>query len=84
MPPAGDLAYNPGMCPDWESNLRPFISAGAQSTEPYQPGQDLFFNSKYLSINKDLSIKYMEHVGSFMLRMRKVIKKSSKNENLVY
>ena len=20
-PPAGDLARNPGMCPDWESNL---------------------------------------------------------------
>ena len=22
--PTGDLAHNPGMCPDWESNLRPF------------------------------------------------------------
>ena len=20
MPPTGDLAHNPGMCPDWESN----------------------------------------------------------------
>ena len=38
-PPTGDLAGNPGMCPDWESNLRPFGSqAGAQSTEPHQPG----------------------------------------------
>ena len=28
------------MCPDWESNLRPFGSqVGAQSTEPHQPGQ---------------------------------------------
>ena len=26
MPPTGDLAYNPGMCPDWELNLRPFGS----------------------------------------------------------
>ena len=35
----GDLARNPGMCPDWESNQRPFgWQAGAQSTEPYQPG----------------------------------------------
>ena len=32
-PPTGDLAQNPGICPDWKSNLRPFRSqAGAQST----------------------------------------------------
>ena len=38
-PPTGDLASNPGMCPDWESNQQPFVSqAGAQSTEPHQPG----------------------------------------------
>ena len=29
----------PRMCPDWESNQRPFGSqASAQSTEPRQPG----------------------------------------------
>ena len=40
-PPTGDLAWNPGMCPDWESNRqRSFHSqAGAQSTDPHQPGQ---------------------------------------------
>ena len=39
MPPTGDLAHNPGMCPDWGSNQRPFaLEAGAQSTEPHQPG----------------------------------------------
>ena len=39
VPPTGDLAHNPGTCPDWESNWRPFSSqAGAQSTEPHQPG----------------------------------------------
>ena len=33
-PPIGDLACNPGMCPDWESNRRPFgLQACAQSTE---------------------------------------------------
>ena len=42
-PPTGDLALNPGMCPDWESDQRPFGSqAGAQSTEPHQPGPHLF------------------------------------------
>ena len=34
-----DLAHNPGVCPDWESNQRPFgLQAGTQSTEPHQPG----------------------------------------------
>ena len=38
-PPTGDLACNQGMCPDWESNQRPFVSEfGTQSTEPHQPG----------------------------------------------
>ena len=39
-PPTGDLAHNPGTCPDWESNRQPFGSqASTQSTEPHQPGQ---------------------------------------------
>ena len=39
-PPAGDLVYNPGMCPRWELNQQRFGSqAGTQSTEP---GQDFF------------------------------------------
>ena len=28
-PPSGDLANNPGMCPDWESNRQPFIHTPA-------------------------------------------------------
>ena len=44
-PPTGDLAQNPGMCPEWESNQRSFGSqAGTQSTEPHQPGLFLGFN----------------------------------------
>ena len=40
-PPTGDLACNPSMCPDWESNQWPFGSqAGTQSTEPYQLGRE--------------------------------------------
>ena len=47
VPPTGDLARNPGMCPDWESNWRPFGSqASTQSTEPYQPGQVIFFKKE--------------------------------------
>ena len=38
-PPPEDLAHNPGMCPDWESNQQTFGSqAYAQSTELHQPG----------------------------------------------
>ena len=41
--PTGDLANNPDMCPDWESNLWPFGSqAGIQSTEPHLPGAAVF------------------------------------------
>ena len=40
VPPTGDLAHNPGTCPDWELNWRPFdLQASAQSTEPHQPGR---------------------------------------------
>ena len=40
MPHTGDLACNPGMCPDWESNWRPCgFQAGTKSTEPHQPGR---------------------------------------------
>ena len=41
MPPTGDLAYNPGMCSEWESNQQPFLQVGTQSTEPHQPGPSL-------------------------------------------
>ena len=40
--PTGDLAHNPGMCPDWESNQRLFGSQViTRSTEPHQPGRFL-------------------------------------------
>ena len=41
-PPSGDPARNPGMCPNWESNWRPYGSqAGTQSIEPHQPGRPI-------------------------------------------
>ena len=46
VPPTGDLAHNPGMGPDWESNWGPFgLQASAQSTEPHQPGLNLIFHT---------------------------------------
>ena len=44
IPPTGDLAHNPGMNPDWESNQLPCgLQAGAQSTEPHQTGRKGLF-----------------------------------------
>ena len=44
VPPTGDLARYPGMCPDWELNHQPFgLQASAQSTELHQPGHITFF-----------------------------------------
>ena len=44
VPPTGDLACNPGMCPDWELNQKLSGSqAGAQSTESHQPGPEISF-----------------------------------------
>ena len=49
VPPTGDLAHNPGTCPDWESNRWPFHSrASAQSTEPHQPGWHTLFKGFFL------------------------------------
>ena len=43
-PPTGDLARNPGLCPDRKLNQRPFCSQGGpQPTEPRQPGPDRAF-----------------------------------------
>ena len=42
LPPTGDLACNPGMCPDWESNLQPFgLQACTPSTELHKPGHNV-------------------------------------------
>ena len=50
-PPTGDLAHNPGMHPDWESNTWPLGSwAGAQSTKPHQLGLSLRFLILLLSL----------------------------------
>ena len=53
-PPTGwgpELACNPGMCRDQESNCPPFGSqAGAQTTEPHQPA--CFINIIVLSLSQ--------------------------------
>ena len=56
VPPTGDLAHNPGMCRDCEWNRQPFGSqAGAQFTEPHQPGWILIFFRGSLYIDLDFS-----------------------------
>ena len=49
IPSTGDLACNPGLCPEWEWNQQPFGSqAGGPSTELDQPGLFFFFFLVYL------------------------------------
>ena len=56
-PPTGDLAHNPGMCPDWELNWWPSGSQiGIQSTEAHQPGLNLSLNE----ISKEKFQKYFK------------------------
>ena len=38
-PPTGGLALNPGVCPDWELNQRPF---GSQDSTQFPISQGLF------------------------------------------
>ena len=52
-PPTGDLAWNPGVCPDWESNWQPLgLLAHAQLTEPQQPEQFLYILVLNFKLNK--------------------------------
>ena len=49
--PTGDKAGNPGMCPGWELNWRPFgLQAHAQSTEPHQPGPATIIFDQHVKI----------------------------------
>ena len=49
LPRTGDLASNPGFCPNWKSNQQPFGSqASTQSTEPHQSGPSLDFKVRLL------------------------------------
>ena len=55
----GDLACNPGVCPDWELNWQPFGSqAATQSSQPYQPGQDLILHGT--PVDKKQKFSYYE------------------------
>ena len=53
VPGTGDLACNPGMCPDWESNFG--SKAGTQFTEPHQPGLYWFLVTEFLPVTIYLS-----------------------------
>ena len=62
LAPTGDLACSPGMCPDWESNQQPFgLQAGAQSTEPHQPG--LLVANLCFCLFKKISVWNFAHPG---------------------
>ena len=58
--PIGDLASNPGMSPDWESNQQPLApQASTQSTKPHQPGFNVALICTFIMMSdtKHLSIR---------------------------
>ena len=70
-PPTRDLAHNPGMCPDWESNLQPFgLQTCAQSTELYQPGlSPLFTTHKCEALSHTLLLhKYLKDLWILQIK----------------
>ena len=45
-PPTGDMARNPGVCPDWELNQQPFgLQAGTKSTALHARAQSYVLNA---------------------------------------
>ena len=54
LPPIGDMARNPGLCPDRELNWQPFSSQAddVQSIEPHQPRPAFSFIVTYSSVKR--------------------------------
>ena len=64
--PTGDLTQDPGICPDWESNLTVFGSqASTQSTVPHQLGLLLVIRVYWPST---LLVGYISPAVIFVLR----------------
>ena len=57
-PPTGDLAHNPGMCPDWESNWRPFGLQNNANPLRHQSGQCL--ETFFIFINEGVLLDRVE------------------------
>ena len=67
-PATRDLARNLGMCPDLESNPRPFgVPDDAQPTEPHQPGQ-IIMSLSIFSTCLSSEIQYRELLMKLKLR----------------
>ena len=66
QPPAGNLACNPAMCPDWESDWPLFCpQAGTQSTEPHQPRVIFFSRENWdyeVSERNTTEVKYLPYI----------------------
>ena len=78
-PPTGDLARNPGTCPDQELNLWPFdTQAGTQSSEPHQPG--LYLLSIVL-LHTSSAYSYKTHVRHYAKLHRRYIKPQLKRDH---
>ena len=81
-PPTRDQAPNPVMCPDWESDGRPFgLWDDTQHTEPHQLGPSLFFKEEMFLKNKtENMVPYKQNFANFDLKFTSLSKKQAKRE----
>ena len=69
-PPTGDLACNPGMCPDWESNCDPLVHRPALNPLSYtSQGRCYIFNFCFCWLlgNLQPSIGFLRIIFIFLL-----------------
>ena len=86
MPPTWDLACNPGICSDWESNLGPFgLQDGTQSTEPHQPGSYNALLKKllyhYFTIFKNILINISMYILYFLCTLKNILRRIHGNHH---
>ena len=60
-PPTGDLASNPGTCPDWESNRRPFGSQPVLHSLSHPSQGWLFFVTHISFLGGPISSRVLKH-----------------------
>ena len=65
--PTGDQTRNPGMCPDWESNLQPFgAPADTPTAKSHPPGPACFFSNVKNGLRLERDYSLVRKPGRFL------------------
>ena len=66
LPPTGDLARNPGMYPDWESNQRPFASWPTLTPQSHTSQGTIFILTKAFKPHTFLALHSLINIFCFL------------------